>query len=78
MCCKAYTVSGGFSMSEGIKRKTRTSSAVKRRYNEKTYDRIVLNVKKDTAQAFKDKCNALGIPYSQVLHKAIEDFLNAE
>ena len=59
-------------------RKTQTSSAVKRRYNDKTYDRISVSVKKDTAQAFKDKCNALGIPYSQVLHKAIEDFLNAE
>ena len=40
--------------------------------------RFCLNVKKETAQVFKDKCLAKGIPYSQVLHAAIEAFLAEE
>jgi hypothetical protein len=58
------------------KRKTHTSSAVKNRYNQKTYTPIVVSVKKDIATAYKSKCDALGITYSEPLHKAIEDFLS--
>ena len=57
-------------------KKPRTSSEVKRRYNEKTYDRIVISVKKETASAYKAKCEKLGISYSQPLHDAIEEFLS--
>lgn len=58
------------------KRKTVTSSAVKARYNAKAYDRIVLNVRKDIAAAYRAKCDASGIPYSKLLHEAIEKFLD--
>lgn len=58
------------------KRRTHTSSEVKARYNAKTYDRIQLNLRKDKAAAYKAKCDALGISYSEPLHKAIEDILN--
>lgn len=62
-------------MAEG-KRKTETSSAVKRRYNQKTYGAVTAYVPKDMAAAFKEKCAAEGIPQAQIIKKAIEDFLN--
>lgn len=58
------------------KRKTRTSTEVKRRYNEKTYTLISASVPKETAAAFKAKCAAKGIPQAQIIKKAIEDFLS--
>lgn len=58
------------------KRKTHTSTEVKRRYNDKTYDIISARVPKETAAAFKGKCAAEGIPQAQIIKKAIEDFLN--
>ena len=58
------------------KRKTTTSTAVKRRYNEKTYTVISASVPKDTAAAFKEKCRETGIPQAQVIKKAIEQFLS--
>lgn len=58
------------------KRKTHTSTEVKRRYNDKTYDIISARVPKETAAAFKEKCAAEGIPQAQIIKKAIEDFLN--
>lgn len=58
------------------KRKTRTSTEVKRRYNEKTYTLISASVPKETAAAFKTKCAAEGIPQAQIIKKAIEDFLS--
>ena len=58
------------------KRKTRTSTEVKRRYNEKTYTLISASVPKETAAAFKAKCAAEGIPQAQIIKKAIEEFLS--
>ena len=57
------------------KRKTYTSTAVKRRYNQKAYTQIVVSVPKDTAEAFKAKCAETGIPQAQIIKKAIEQFL---
>lgn len=58
------------------KRKTKTSTEVKRRYNEKVYDIISARVPKELAAAFKAKCVAEGIPQAQIIKKAIEDFLS--
>lgn len=58
------------------KRKTKTSSEVKARYNAKAYDRIQINVRKEKAAAYKAKCEELGITYSEPLHKAIDEILN--
>lgn len=58
------------------KRKTKTSSAVKQRYNEKVYDVISIRVPKALAAAFREKCVTDGIPQAQVIKKAIEDFLS--
>ncbi len=58
------------------KTKTKTSSAVKNRYNKKAYDAIIARVPKELAEAFKAKCAAEGISQAQIIKKAIEDFLN--
>lgn len=58
------------------KRKTKTSSAVKNRYNNKVYDRVTVCLPKETAAAYKEKCTELGIPQSQIIKKAIDDFLS--
>ena len=61
---------------EKAKRKTHTSTAVKNRYNAKTYDQIVIKVRKEKSAAYKAKCDELGITYSEPLHKAIDEILN--
>ena len=58
------------------KRKTKTSTAVKQRYIDKTYDIISARVPKELAAGFKAKCAAEGIPQAQIIKKAIEDFLS--
>ena len=57
------------------KRKTKTSSAVKQRYNEKTYGNISVFLQKDLVEAFKKKCVAEGISQAQVVREAVEEFL---
>lgn len=59
-------------------RKTFTSTEVKRRYNEKTYTRLVADVPKETAERFKEKCQATGTSQRQVFLEAIEKFLGDE
>ena len=58
------------------KRKTTTSTEVKTRYNQKTYDVIAVRVPKELAEAFKAKCAAEGVPQAQIIKRAIEEFLN--
>jgi len=61
---------------ETAKRKTKTSTEVKARYNKKAYTAITAYVAKDVAQAFKEKCAAEGIPQAQIVKEAIHKFLN--
>lgn len=58
------------------KRKSETSSAVKRRYNQKTYGAVTAYVPKELAAAFKEKCAAEGISQAQIIKRAIEQFLS--
>lgn len=60
---------------EPKKRKTKTSTAVKNRYNAKVYDSIIVRVPKEMASSFKEKCAAKGIPQAQIIKRAIEEFL---
>lgn len=60
------------------KRKTKTSSAVKNRYNKKVYDSIIVRVPKEMGAAFKKKCAETGTPQAQVIKRAIEQFLAEE
>lgn len=57
------------------KRKTTTSTEVKRRYNEANYQRIYLQVPIELAEKFKAKCKELDISQASVLKAAIEEFL---
>ena len=57
------------------KRKTKTSSEVKNRYNKRVYGSIIVRVPKDMAEAFKQKCADTGMPQAQIIKKAIEQFL---
>lgn len=67
---------GGGNMAE--KRKTKTSSAVKNRYNNRVYGSIIVRVPKELAEAFKEKCTATGTPQAQIVKRAIEQFLTEE
>lgn len=58
-------------------RKSRTSTEVKTRYNNKTYDVVSVRVPKEMAAAFKQKCVETGIPQAQIVKNAIADFLGA-
>lgn len=61
-------------MPEG-KRKTTTSSEVKRRYNQKVYSAVTAQIPKDLAAAFREKCKVTGVSQAQVIKQAIEQFL---
>ena len=61
---------------ETKKRKTKTSTAVKRRYNEKTYGTVTAFIPKDLANSFKEKCLREGVSQAQIIKKAITDFLD--
>ncbi len=58
------------------KRKTHTSTAVKQKYNEKTYDVISIRIPKDLAAAFKEKCAAEGVSQAGIIKVAIEEYLS--
>lgn len=60
------------------KRKTFTSTEVKRRYNDKAYTMLSYRIPKETAVAFKAKCAALGISQAQIIKDAIDDFLKRQ
>ena len=62
-------------LDEKAKRKTRTSSAVKRRYNQKTYTAITAMLPKELAARFKAKCAEDGISQAAVIKAAVERFL---
>lgn len=58
------------------RRKTTTSTAVKARYNKKTYDKVSAQLPKELVQEFKKKCVRDGVSQACVLRNAIEKFLN--
>ena len=57
------------------KRKTKTSSAVKQRYNKKTYGNVSVRLPKSLVAEFKAKCLAEDVSQAEIIKKAIEDFL---
>lgn len=58
--------------------KTHTSTAVKRRYNEKVYSQVSALIPKELAARFKQTCAERDIPQRQVLIDAITKFLEEE
>lgn len=60
---------------EEQKRKTKTSTAVKARYNNKVYEQISCKLPKDLVKRFKEKCIAEEVSQAKIIKKAIEEFL---
>mgnify|MGYP002422612374 CR=1 FL=1 len=60
---------------EKPKRKTHTSTAVKRRYNNKVYLRAYADLPSDLLTAFKNIIAAKGITIAAVLRKVIEQYI---
>lgn len=59
------------------KRKTHTSTEVKRRYNSKTYATVIAQLPKDLVADFKEKCASEGVSQASVIKQAIENYLNS-
>ena len=58
--------------------KTHTSTAVKRRYNNKVYSQIKFELPKELVANFKAKCAEREISQASVVRAAIEQFLAEE
>ena len=55
--------------------KTKTSTEVKRRYNNKVYAPVHAELPKDLVNAFKAKCAELGVSQASVIKKMLEAFI---
>ncbi len=58
------------------KRKTTTSSAVKRRYNDKVYSVVKAELPKDLVTEFKELCKKKGVSQASIIKSALEQFVN--
>lgn len=57
------------------KKKTFTSTEVKRRYNEKVYSQISFSAPKDLVEEFRGLCKEMGISQASVFKKFIGEFI---
>lgn len=57
------------------KRKTHTSSAVKRKYNSKVYARVSVELPKELVAEFKALCKENGESQASIVKKAIEQYI---
>ena len=55
---------------------TKTSSAVKRRYNNKVYSPVTVYLSKDLVAQFKERCVRTGKSQASVVREAVERFLS--
>ena len=56
-----------------MERKTKTSAAVKNRYNAKVYDRIVLTLKKGEAEKLKAYASKQGVSRNAFILQAVDE-----
>lgn len=54
---------------------SRTSTEVKRRYNNSVYSTVRAELPKETVAAFKAKCQQTGVSMASVILEAIEKFI---
>lgn len=59
----------------GVMSRSRTSTEVKRRYNEKAYSMLAAQLPKQLVTDFKDKCRSQGISQASVIRNALERFV---
>lgn len=57
------------------KRKTVTSTEVKRRYNQKVYSQISFSTPKELVEKFRGICRNIGISQASVFKNFIADFV---
>lgn len=57
------------------KKKTFTSTEVKRRYNEEVYSQISFSAPKDLVEEFRELCKEMEISQASVFKKFIADFV---
>jgi len=55
----------------------KTSSQVKRRYNDKTYKAVRAELKKELVEAWEAKLISEGISKAEFLRNALEDYLKS-
>ena len=60
------------------KPKTKTSTAAKRRYNNKVYAKVQAELPRELVEQFKIKCKETGISQASILKNAIEKFLKED
>lgn len=51
------------------------ASEARKRYNEKTYATIKVDLRKELVQRFKEKVKSRGDSQARIIKKAIEDYL---
>ena len=56
----------------------KTSSQVKRSWNEDHYTRLVIFLDKDVADCYKKKCTEKGLTFSDIPKAAIMEFIDRE
>lgn len=52
---------------------SRTSTAAKRKYNEKAYDRIALTVKKGLKEVYQKRAEEQGMSLNSYINKLLEE-----
>ena len=57
------------------KKKTFTSTEVKRRYNEKVYSQISFSAPKDLVEEFRELCKGMEISQASVFKRFIGEFI---
>lgn len=60
------------------KPKAKTSTAAKRRYNNKVYAKVQAELPRELVEQFKIKCKETDTSQASVLKNAIEEFLKKE
>lgn len=63
------------SIGERSMAKTHTSTEAKRRYNNKVYQKVQVELPKDLVERFKERCRSLGVSQASIIKEAIERFL---
>lgn len=52
----------------------KAQSRASRKYNDKTYSRVLVDLPKELVATFKANCKKVGITQAEVLRRAIEQF----
>ena len=58
-----------------MRTKAKTSTAAKRRYNEKTYTMLAAQLPKELVAEFKEKCKRQGVSQASIIKVAVENYL---